>query len=391
MSMSSRALVLVCLLAGCGEQQSFSPGDEIHLTMQLELPAGAESYRCRLMRLPASDGEIFVSGGAHHYSPGVHHYLLFRTTLTAIPAGLDREVDCYAGDTVMRYARGYVTGGQTPDVSADFPPGVAYPFRGGEILLLQAHTQNSGAAALSAEIEVTLRTTASAAQRAGTLRFYNPYIHVPAHASAHASMRCPISRDITILSAAPHMHRRGVDFQIAHGGGEPFYRTSDWEQPATLWGPMHIAGGSRLEFRCGYANPSDRPVFQGLSAEADEMCMWSAIYYPALPEDEAACVGMDRLGSGDASCAATTSCLERCPAADRPRFETGSPVVGECWQRCITASCPSATSALFPQLVCTQSRCAAECAETGATCTACVVSRCAAEVDACQRLPCDGA
>lgn len=382
-------------LSGCGEATSFSPGDPIGLEVHLALAPGVESYRCKFMRLPEAGGEIFVSGGSHHYSAGVHHYLLFRTSVAEIPAGLDGEVDCYADSAVMKYARGYVSGGQSPDVSADFPPGVAYPFESGELLLVQIHAQNTGAATLQADLSIEMRTTKAETvqQRAGTLRFYNPYIHVPARASATATMRCPISQPITILSAAPHMHKRGVDFQVAvdpagERAASPFYRSTDWEQPDTFFGPLAVPAASHIRFRCGYANPGDTPFIQGLSADANEMCMWSAIYYPALPEAEEACLGQDQHGSGTASCAATTSCLERCPVASRPKFAEGSPESGECWQACITASCPNVTGALFPQLTCTDRLCKLECAQSGTACTSCVVARCAAEVDVCQRQAC---
>ena len=183
------------------------------------------------------------------------HYLRSGTWVAAVPEGLDGEVDCYAASAIMKYARGYVSGGQSPEVSADFPPGVAYPFQSGELLLVQIHAQNTGSATLQAELAIEMRTTKAdtVQQRAGTLRFYNPYIHVPAHASATVTMRCPISQPITILSAAPHMHRRGVDFQVAvdpagEHAASPFYRSTDWEQPDTFFGPLAVPAASPVSY-----------------------------------------------------------------------------------------------------------------------------------------------
>src|SRR5690606_13865516 len=93
-------------------------------------------------------------------------------------------------------------------------------------------------------------------------------------------------------------------------------------------------------------------------------------------------------GTGGASCAATTACLESCPVEERPRFERNDPRVGPCWQRCIDDSCPNVTERLFPQLSCPAERCAAECEAMGGPGRACVRERCASELEACQSLAC---
>jgi Copper type II ascorbate-dependent monooxygenase, C-terminal domain len=371
--------------------------EPIELTMKLTVPPHTELYRCQLYRLPTGS-ELFVSGGEHEYGAGVHHYLLFRTSLD--PA-VDRPMtgmptECYGAGGVMEIARGYVSGGQTPTESADFPPGVAYPFRPGEILLLQAHYQNVGDAPVDATVRVTLRTTTAdtVTTRAGTLRFYNPFIYVPAHQTAAAAMRCQIPHDITILSAASHMHKRGVGWQAFldrpgfPAANSPFYDVSDWQQPETFLGPLTVKAGSSLRFRCDYLNDGDHPFVQGLSADDNEMCMFSAIYYPAMDEATESCVSMDLHGTGTRSCKDTTSCVEACPPESRPHLSISSAEVGECWQKCIVESCPNVTHALFPQLKCTEDKCSRECATSGPACTACVTERCYPEAAACQVQAC---
>jgi hypothetical protein len=93
-------------------------------------------------------------------------------------------------------------------------------------------------------------------------------------------------------------------------------------------------------------------------------------------------------GTGGASCAATTGCLEQCPVDERPHFERGDPRVGACWQKCITDSCANVTEKLFPQLTCTAKKCEPECSVMGEPCRACVRERCAPELEACQSLAC---
>ena len=128
-------------------------------------------------------------------------------------------------------------------------------------------------------------------------------------------------------------------------------------------------------------------MVQGLSAD-DEMCMLSAFYYPAQSIDDEICTSMDQHGTGDRSCAQTLSCIQLCPPEGEPQLSQGSAAVGDCFQKCIVGSCSNVTEVLFPELVCTVDHCRDECASYGATCTACVVANCKAELDACQALAC---
>jgi hypothetical protein len=297
---------------------------------------------------------------------------------------------------MMRFERGFVTGGQLRADAADFPEGAALAFKPGEVLLLQGHFINAGDQDEQATAHIELRTTAgeSVQWRVGTYRFYNPFIYLPPHASATAAMRCHLHHDVTILAAGSHMHKRGVSYRAyfdAAGGApapQPFYTTDDWQHPPYWRGPLTVTAGSAIRFFCDYRNDDDGPIVQGLSADDNEMCMFSAFYVPEGDGDDDDCASMDMHGTGDRSCAETNSCLLQCSPSDEPDFAAGKADVGACWQKCIDESCPNVTGTLFPQQLCTQKNCATECATFGAACTACVVERCKAEVDACQALAC---
>lgn len=390
----------VLLSVACAPHAVRDEGEAITFSLEGELSPGEEKTLCRYVRMPAAatDGapEVFVRGGRHALSEGGHHYLLYRTTKTTWADDMGAVVPCDEHDGVLGNVTTYVTGGQTPEANADFPAAAALAFRPGEILLLQGHFLNASRVPRRAAVELVLRTMPASAveRRAGVLRFYDPFIVVPPRARARASMRCTIKRDVTLLSAAAHMHARGVAYAAyldppdGPPSEAPFYTTKDGLHPTFFVGSMAIRAGSEIRFACDYESTEDRLVTQGPSAARDEMCMFTAFYYPAMSEEDEACEDMHGHGTGAASCAATTACLERCPASDRPRFETGDPRVGECWQQCIVASCPNVTEKLFPQLTCTAERCAAECAEMGESCRACVRERCAPELAACQSLAC---
>lgn len=387
------------VLLGC---ETAAPDDEVStvaFSLEGDLAPGQERTLCRYVRMPAAragDAEVFVRGGRHALSEGGHHYLLYRTNKTSWSDDMDATVDCGEHEGVLGNVTTYVTGGQTREADADFPAAAALAFQPNEILLLQGHFLNASREPRRASVHLELRTIPAAAveERAGVLRFYDPFIVVPPRGRGRATMSCTIKRDVTLLSAAAHMHARGkryaayLDLPGAPPSAEPFYTTKDGLHPTFYVGHLPIPSGSTIRYECEYESTEDRVVTQGPSAEKDEMCMLSAFYFPAMDAADEACTDMHGHGTGGASCAATTACLETCPVEERPRFETGDPRVGPCWQRCIIDSCPNVTAALFPQLSCTAERCAAECAAMGEPCRACVRERCAAELSACQSLAC---
>src|SRR2546428_10870583 len=98
-------------------------------------------------------------------------------------------------------------------------------------------------------------------------------------------MRCTIKKDIVLLSAAAHMHARGVNYEAyLDPPGEPpattpFYTTTDGMRPTFFLGFMKIAAGSKIRFACDYASHEDRTIVQGLSAAAGEIGKFNAVQY----------------------------------------------------------------------------------------------------------------
>jgi hypothetical protein len=393
------ALIAGVWAVGCSSTPSANGITPVTLSLSTTIEPFGEAYRCRFVRMPIQpDGaETFVVGGQHEMSTGTHHYLVYRTDLAELPLDGDRVTDCNEHGGAMAHARGWVTGGQTPRESSDFPAAAGLPFKSGEVLLLQAHFLNTAAKPLDAKVDVLFRTAGKdkVEHRAGVLQFYNPFIYVAPRATGSAAMRCPIPHDITLLSAGAHMHKDGVGYAAyidAPGASPttaPFYTTADWEHPTYWFGFQKIAAGSSIRYRCDYASVKNHAVVQGPSAEEDEMCMFGGFYYPAMSPEEESCTGQDMHGTGTTSCADTTSCLAACPFESRPDIGPGKANVGECWQKCIASSCPNVTTTLFPQLTCTKDKCDAECKDASSTdCASCVQTRCDAEWTACQTLAC---
>lgn len=383
-----------------GTDTATAPDNLIKFTMNVKVAPGTEVHRCQFIQMPksADGGEIFIGGRSHKYTPGSHHFLIFRTDLTSIPAELAKQVGCFEGDGVMKHQRGYVHGGQKTEGKDEFPAGVGMAFKSGEVLLFQAHYINPGKTELDATVNVDWKPVdkATIQHRAGVTNFYNPFIVVPPKSDARANMSCPFTGDITILGAGPHMHKRGVHYEAFMDevgkppADKPFYTTDDWEHPVDFIGPVVVKAGTRVRFSCHYKNTDDRTYLQGQSAELDEMCMFSAVYYPEMKLEDNQCRGgMAQIGQGTLKCTDVGACMQACPPEERADTTVFPPKLSECVQKCAVDSCPSAIEKFLPQLSCLQANCAAECKAGDAECRTCMGNKCLAVSAACLSHTCE--
>jgi hypothetical protein len=391
-----RQLVLLVTFFGCSE--TTQPAGDPTFTMQLEIAAGTETTLCQFVKMPA--GKAYVTSAHHEYTPGSHHMLLYRTDLTKIDAGMDQVQDCYegGGGTIMSHVRGVIYGSQEPKGATMLPEGVGYQVASEEVLLLQVHYLNATAAPLRSTVTVSLHTTPTpVAHLAGVLFFYDPFIDVPAGAMATANARCTLPKDITLLGVFPHYHARGVgyraylDLPSQPVAADPFYTSTDWNHPAE-WtgGPMKLNAGTAIRWYCDYDNTAGSDeFFQGPSARTNEMCMFTGAYYPAMDAASEGCYsGMSMFGSGTATCGATLTCLQACPAGSAPtKLGSGMGDVDPCWQKCFTQSCASASTPLLAQLNCLGANCAAECA--AGNCSTCAQQKCLTQSIDCLNATCN--
>ena len=400
------AFAALLALPSCGGGMNVTPQPDlaedtaIHLGMTYSLGAGQEQHLCQFSRLPqGSGGELLVSGESHDYTLG-HHWALLRTSVTALPAGfqLDTPVDCFSSG-IGQYAESALFLDQDAQGSFDFPAGTALPFQAGELVMLELHGLNATQAEASGKLDVTLATTTAAEvqNRLGLIQFYDPFIYVPAMASASAHMRCRIPQDITLIAATTHFHLRGVDEKVfVDLAGQapataPLVESTDWQHPNQWRGELKIPAGSSVHFGCAYANGDPQPYVQGQDKLGNEMCMTIGFYYPVIDAPFEGCFAdgeASELGTGTVACGATTQCIQSCPPAEAPRPNGAISVdVGPCFQKCVVDSCPSATAPLLAESACIQKHCATECS-TGGDCPACVLQNCADEYSTCMTHSC---
>jgi hypothetical protein len=368
--------------------------------MSVTVGPSQELFKCQFVELP--DLQAFMIAGQHQYTPGSHHLLLYTTDLTSIPAGGDQVQDCYEGagaNSIMSHARGVLYAGQVPAGGETLPASVGMPTSPQQVLLFQVHYLNATANALDAKVHVqlSLDTGNDIITRAGILFFYDPFIDVPAGATAKASMRCLIPDQITLVYASSHYHARGVaygayiDPSATQTAAKPFYTSSNWSSPPNQQMSMTVPGGSRLRFECDYDNSSGtQEFFQGQSAQTNEMCMFIGTYYPEMTQLADYCLsGPDMFGNGTISCGDTLTCLEGCGSITFGRLGGGG--VSDCEQKCIVRSCPSASTTLVPLVECVRSSCTSECgqAATGSGCSTCLQAKCASQSQACMAHACN--
>ena len=64
------------------------------------IEAGAEAMFCQYVQMP-TDATTAIPSAESHYTPGSHHFLVFRTNLTSIPAGGDKSHVCGEPDNTI--------------------------------------------------------------------------------------------------------------------------------------------------------------------------------------------------------------------------------------------------------------------------------------------------
>ena len=298
----------------------------VSLSMQETVPANGEIFDCQYVQLPAA--KEWLVAAKHDYTPGSHHLLLYTTDLTSIPEGGGQIQDCYeggdAGNNIMSQARGVLYGGQTPTGGETYPQGVGLPANANEVLIFQVHYLNATAAALDAQVNVELTFDTNAndiQQQAGILFFYDPFIDVPAGATAKASMRCPITGDVTLLYASSHYHSRGVGYDAWNDTSPtqlattPFYTSDSWSSPDNAQLTMPIKSGSLVRFECDYDNTAGTQAYFAGPERAEQRDVHVHRHRTTRRwgrSPTSACRAQDMFGTGTATCAATLSCLQAC-------------------------------------------------------------------------------
>lgn len=403
-----RALLLVLCgsltLAGCSSEPSGEapgPGEDmlappaagtgVQFKIVSSIDPGMETERCQFFKAPAEG--LYINREEVRFTQGSHHVLLYKTSYADIPtkneAGMDVDtsgvVDCPNGAGADWKIDSVISGSQSfkgDSMLNSLPEGVAVRVDPGAVFLMNVHYLNTSSEPLSADARINLYSIpeASVKEEAGVLFLYNPFIRIPASGQASARMRCPVSKDISVVSVQSHMHRRGVNFvaNLTDGAGAPIdeiYTNTEWEAvPVKAFEPtLSVKAGQALDYRCDYKNAEAREVLQGATTK-DEMCMLIGAYYPRDENlencrDDSGNLAATWIGSGTNDGTETLACMGLAKSA------------GD-FYGCIVDSCPGISEPFSAFLRCQFSgghgACDKECAGPDTSmCEACVDAACA--------------
>lgn len=250
--------------------------DGLTATMRMDefdMAPGQEVFKCQTFANPFG-ADVDIRKFESHMSRGSHHLLLFYEE----GASDGRNDDC-SGLTFasMPY------GAQQPDAEIVYPAGVAARVNRSQGFKLQVHYLNPSTSTRRTSVEVTLHRAPSGTvtQHAGVFFFNNLNIFIPPGQTRTISKTCTLDRDMNMLYATGHMHKRATEL-VAKVDGGVIYRTDDWaDSPFQQYAPPpFFPRGTRLTFSCTYVNETQDFITFGESADRNEMCIFDGQYYP---------------------------------------------------------------------------------------------------------------
>jgi hypothetical protein len=265
--------------------------EDVEFGMGAHIGAGVETQKCVYVAMPADRGVIAVPSAESHYTPGSHHFLVYRTGKTEVPEGGGEIHECGAAELINDLQGTYYEA-QRPDDSRTLPDGVAHLFQPGEVLLLTSHYLNTTEEDIDASMTFTLHTidAGDVDQEAGSIFFYNYNIALPPNSQTTVRRTCPIPEEMNLAILWSHMHWRGTGFRaktddaaIVDRIGD-LYDSETWNEPPPRDfpndPPVTLHAGATVTYECDFSNDTAETVVQGPSAETNEMCILHGMYWP---------------------------------------------------------------------------------------------------------------
>jgi hypothetical protein len=351
----------------CDQLELAAPAPEqgIQLLMGTQFAPYSETEVCKFVQVGSED--LNINAQQVRYSDGSHHMLIFSTPYTELPTLNEHGVvvdtaegkifPCPEGPSNDWKVTGVVGGSQNPEWDpVPLPAGVATVVPKDSWMIMNLHMLNPTAEGMDVCVKNNFTTipTEDVEHEAGMLFWYNPFITLTPQATSTATLRCPITQDISLVNGQSHMHARGTHYTATLYDAEgafvqKLFESSDWETPVPEdYEPaLQIPAGSSIEYTCEYTNSQDRTVNQGLKT-TDEMCMFIGQYYPrdAMLDNCGPAAGFVTLGDpiyhGDKAGPETLQCWMEAEAV--PGTFTNAQ------QDCITSSC--AASEVWDYLIC---------------------------------------
>lgn len=245
------------------------------------IAAGADEEWCEVLEVPGDAGDTFFVGRTELAMTPFSHHLI----VDVAPAGSDslREVELGVPERCAgthRYGNDLVSlaASSQPYVSNAYPPGIGLAVRGGQRVVFDYHTLNTGDEPIAVQHRLNLHYVDAIEKPARTFGFYNQRIAVAPHAQASFSEECRFKDELLVWSITRHTHRTGTDFRVFWAGGERdgelVWTSVDWERDVrhAFDPPVRMPAGTGFRWECDFQNPSEQTLTFGPQA-SDEMCI----------------------------------------------------------------------------------------------------------------------
>lgn len=247
-------------------------------TQPFNVVAGGEVFMCQDFANPFGGTDTEVDSITSTMTPGSHHMLLFfqsnasNTNVASCPA-LQFQPMLY--------------GAQQPQVSLQYPAGVAALIKGSQGFHMQMHYLNVTPADINAQVTITFHKAAAGTitQHAGVFFFNNVSgVNVPPNTTTDIRASCSFGKDVNVIFGVAHTHQFTNTFS-ASIGNNTIYSTTSWDNsPNQAYSPpLAVPSGTSLSWNCNVTNPPNgpNPLTFCESAKTCEMCIFDGQYYPA--------------------------------------------------------------------------------------------------------------
>jgi hypothetical protein len=261
-------------------------GAGFQISMQMDAPAGGETWQCVVMNMPNLD-VANINRVESVQTPGLHH--LDVTAL--ISANIDPgRYDCgplYAAHPeLMDQATLYAAQG-TAHSQIDLGTGVVASVPPGLPVLFEMHYVNATAQDIHAEAYVNGYTIDAhdVVTTISGMAVRDRHIKVPANGEDTEWTRCVMDHDVDLVLVTTHTHALGRDAHIklfdGTNVGEELYMNNMWQAPPLkqFTPTLHVAAGTGFEIDCHYVNDTASEVDWGYLSK-DEMCNLVLVWTP---------------------------------------------------------------------------------------------------------------
>jgi hypothetical protein len=249
-----------------------------------------ETTRCVVKRL-GNTTDIWVDAIHAKLAKGSHHVIVYRSDATEeklTPFACDPFTETLAGGNVPLMIT------QVPEETLQLPPGIAFQFKAGQMVRVEAHFLNYFPNDIQATADVDFHTLPTEKVKdAADLLFYGTAdFYLPAGKKSQTPWHyLPMWEGTHIFAMTGHTHALGTNVEVALADGgtmtDPpmlYPGTAEyvWSEPpiAKFEPPLTIGKNQGFQYRCTWDNNTGKGVGFGESA-TKEMCFFWGYYYPA--------------------------------------------------------------------------------------------------------------